>query len=285
MFNDNLKKYRKAASLSQSELAEKLFVTRQCVSKWEQGVNQPDLGTLQKLSQILSVSVDELVCGNESADRAKTVSINNKLFCICALASVFLVAVVFIFLRFLPETIPAHFTGGKVDRYGSKYEILYHLAAVAVFLTVDILVFFALRKISDNRAAAIAHGVMIFILVAYLVFICVIYCNYLTEVISCATCISAVLLTILSVAMHPKWNKQNALFGVRCRATLDNPLIWKKVNAFACYLFTAVSVGIFVFNILLPFSLSFLTLLSYLLAVSAVLIYCKILSHKLSDES
>ncbi|MDE6585584.1 MAG: helix-turn-helix domain-containing protein [Clostridia bacterium] len=284
MFNENLKKYRTAAGLSQSELAEKLFVTRQCVSKWEQGTNQPDLETLQKLSEILNVSVDELVCGNESAEKIKAVNVNKKLFCICVLASVFLTAVIFVFLRFLPETIPAHFTDGKIDRYGSKLEVLYHLASVAAFWAVDILVYFALKKTTDNKAAAIAHGVMTFILAAYFVFIWVIYCNYL-DVIPCATCVSAVLLIILSAAMHPKWNKQNSVFGVRCRATLENPLIWNKVNAFACYLLTAVSVAIFTVNMIVPFSLSFLTLISYVIAVLIPLVYCKILSHRLDLEN
>ena len=46
MFCDNLKKYRRQAGFSQSELADKLYVSRQCVSKWEKGITQPDLETL-----------------------------------------------------------------------------------------------------------------------------------------------------------------------------------------------------------------------------------------------
>ncbi|MDE6293272.1 MAG: helix-turn-helix domain-containing protein [Clostridiales bacterium] len=38
MFGDNLKKYRIQNGYSQSELADKLFVSRQCVSKWEKGI-------------------------------------------------------------------------------------------------------------------------------------------------------------------------------------------------------------------------------------------------------
>ena len=46
MFCDNFKKYRTEKGLSQNDIAEKLFVTRQCVSKWEKGITEPDLETV-----------------------------------------------------------------------------------------------------------------------------------------------------------------------------------------------------------------------------------------------
>ncbi|MGN0743939.1 MAG: helix-turn-helix domain-containing protein [Christensenellales bacterium] len=57
----NLVEYRKSFGITQEELAEKLFVTRQAVSRWEHDECTPDLETLIAISQLYSVTVDELI--------------------------------------------------------------------------------------------------------------------------------------------------------------------------------------------------------------------------------
>lgn len=59
----NLKNIRKKKDLTQDELAEKLSVTRQAVSNWENGKTEPDIETLTKIAQIFDISIDELVDG------------------------------------------------------------------------------------------------------------------------------------------------------------------------------------------------------------------------------
>ena len=59
----NIKEKRKALNITQEELAEKLNVTRQAVSNWENGKTEPDIGTLTKMAQIFDISIDELVGG------------------------------------------------------------------------------------------------------------------------------------------------------------------------------------------------------------------------------
>ena len=58
-FSENLVRYRKRAGLTQQQLAQKLSITPQAVSKWEKG-SYPDCELLPKLSQILDVSLDVL---------------------------------------------------------------------------------------------------------------------------------------------------------------------------------------------------------------------------------
>lgn len=53
--------FRKKMGLSQNELAEKLFVTRQAVSRWEHGDTIPDTNTLKQLSMLFGVSVNTLL--------------------------------------------------------------------------------------------------------------------------------------------------------------------------------------------------------------------------------
>ena len=60
-FAENLKQLRKVNQLSQEELAELLDVSRQAVSKWEQGIGYPEVEKLLLLSTKLSVSLDSLM--------------------------------------------------------------------------------------------------------------------------------------------------------------------------------------------------------------------------------
>ena len=53
MFHENLKKLRKAKGLSQEALAERLHVTRQTISKWENQLSVPDADLLIRLAEIL----------------------------------------------------------------------------------------------------------------------------------------------------------------------------------------------------------------------------------------
>ena len=60
-FAENLKQLRKEKQLSQEELAELLDVSRQAVSKWEQGMGYPEVEKLLLLSNKLRVSLDSLM--------------------------------------------------------------------------------------------------------------------------------------------------------------------------------------------------------------------------------
>lgn len=64
-FGTYLCQLRKAKNLTQSELADKLNVTRQSVSKWELGDSFPDISLLTKISEIFGVSVDTLISAGE----------------------------------------------------------------------------------------------------------------------------------------------------------------------------------------------------------------------------
>lgn len=61
MLNENIKNLRKSKGLSQEELAVKLNVVRQTVSKWENGLSVPDADMLIALSQVLGTPVSTLL--------------------------------------------------------------------------------------------------------------------------------------------------------------------------------------------------------------------------------
>ena len=61
MLNENMKALRKAKGLSQEELAIKLNVVRQTVSKWEKGLSVPDAGMVMQIAEVLGTTVNVLL--------------------------------------------------------------------------------------------------------------------------------------------------------------------------------------------------------------------------------
>lgn len=59
-----IRKYRKEQSLSQDELAEKVYVSRQTISNWENDKSYPDVNSLIFLSEVFHTSIDNLIKGD-----------------------------------------------------------------------------------------------------------------------------------------------------------------------------------------------------------------------------
>ena len=78
MLNENIKVLRKAKGLSQEELAIKLNVVRQTVSKWEKGLSVPDAGMVIQIAEVLettvSVLLGEEIPSSEEPDFIKTLA-------------------------------------------------------------------------------------------------------------------------------------------------------------------------------------------------------------------
>ena len=66
MFADNLMELRKYHSLSQEELAEKIGVSRQTLSKYETGESLPDIEKCKALADVFGITVDDLICYEKS---------------------------------------------------------------------------------------------------------------------------------------------------------------------------------------------------------------------------
>lgn len=102
---ENLAKYRKAANLTQSELAEKLNYSDKSVSKWEQGNGMPDVLVLYKLAQLYGVTVNDFLVLHEEERpkmQKKKNTVNRGLILVLSVGLVWLVAVVaFVFLRLI----------------------------------------------------------------------------------------------------------------------------------------------------------------------------------------
>ena len=78
MLNKNLKTIRNNKGFTQEELANRLHVTRQTISKWEKGYSVPDADLLSKLADELDVSVSELL-GKDEIPAEETDSLSVQL--------------------------------------------------------------------------------------------------------------------------------------------------------------------------------------------------------------
>ena len=68
-FAEKLKSIRKQAGMSQEQLAEKLGVSRQAVTKWETDAGIPDIENIMAISALSDISIDELLSNEKGAKK------------------------------------------------------------------------------------------------------------------------------------------------------------------------------------------------------------------------
>lgn len=106
---ENLISYRKAANLTQAELAEKLNYSDKAVSKWERGESFPDLYVLKQIADFYGVTIDTLINEPKKPEKAER-EIRKKgkrvAIVLCSIGIVWLVAVCcFAFINMIIPTI------------------------------------------------------------------------------------------------------------------------------------------------------------------------------------
>lgn len=76
-FNEKLQQLRTGKNLTQEQLAEQLYVSRTAISKWESGKGYPNIESLKCISKFFSVTIDELLSGEELISLAETENRSN----------------------------------------------------------------------------------------------------------------------------------------------------------------------------------------------------------------
>ena len=111
-FSEKLKKLRKDNNMTQDELAEKIFVSRTAISKWETDMGYPSLESLRLLSKVFGTTLDELV-SDEDIENRKILDEKQSLkyywiafaWWLCAIAFVIAYSITKIKYLFIPEAI------------------------------------------------------------------------------------------------------------------------------------------------------------------------------------
>lgn len=99
----NIKCLRKLNKMTQDELAEKMHVTRQTISNWETGKNQPDIDTLDQLVVIFGTDINYVIYGNKRGDYPRFQRKYVMSFVVCVVALVAFAGVRIIDLPYFRE--------------------------------------------------------------------------------------------------------------------------------------------------------------------------------------
>lgn len=144
-FSENLQILRKMQNMSQEQLAEKLEVSRQAVSKWENGSGYPETEKLITICEIFNCSIDEILKGkfseDSNGDKKQYENLMNKFSKGTALAIVIILIGVTIFMYFagMPGT----------EEVKDKYSII-GLAILLLFVVVAVPIFIVLSIEQEN---------------------------------------------------------------------------------------------------------------------------------------
>ena len=80
-FNEKLQKLRTNENLTQEELAEKLYVSRAAISKWESGRGYPSIDSLKAIAKYFHITIDQLIGSEEIVDLAEQdMKSSNKIY-------------------------------------------------------------------------------------------------------------------------------------------------------------------------------------------------------------
>lgn len=131
-----LKAHRKELGISQDELAEKIFVSRQSISNWENNKTYPDIHTLLLLAETFGISLDELIKGDveemkEEINAQERAGFNRDSVCfaIFGIVTVLSIAPLYAFLDYIGCLIWALIVGvagyfcGRVELYKAMFDI------------------------------------------------------------------------------------------------------------------------------------------------------------------
>jgi transcriptional regulator with XRE-family HTH domain len=122
VFGEKLKRERNNKGWSQEELAEQLFVSRQSVSKWENGQNYPSIEIIIRLSDLFGVTIDELLRSDEELTEkvikdSKQLAYPRMKFIFDVL---FLIGAILLVIKLIVLGVN-HFTSMDVGLYGGAF--------------------------------------------------------------------------------------------------------------------------------------------------------------------
>lgn len=291
MLPEKIKEYRLKNEWTQEELATKMNVARQTISKWEQGINEPDITTIQKLCQVFHITLSELLDVEEKEKKLPSfTSLAKKLNYLSFAVFLFCIFSQLIFLVYTIDRIPIHYNSKwQIDRYGSKWEWFWmFIYYISLFLTDAVAttlikkrgkaskgerITFVCFKIVMELSQFLGLGIYLFFTVSFLKPNCI-WAIMMAELY--------LLILPIFIFIHPKFTKRNSIYGVRTSFTLENEEGWKKVNAFAAYILSFASFVLMLLNMfILNFWFNIWSSIGLVVAVGIVFVYAYFVKKKI----
>lgn len=179
-----IRAYRKIYNLSQEQLAEKIFVSRQTVSNWENNKTYPDIQIIVSLSILFNVSLDELI--REDLEEMKMKISNKKankradIYSLIMICSTILASLSIGLLVALPESklilivpvilfLPALWSSFVLEKFKRNNDLKTYKEILAFSQNKDLEV---LRKKRDPRITRIEKGIIVLAYAGLTLLIC-----------------------------------------------------------------------------------------------------------------
>lgn len=290
-FNEKLKALRIKRQLTQEDIAEKLSISRQSISKWEQGINEPDIQTLKQLCIILDVGIEELIDDDKEvivSTDLKIKKVSQVLFKIQTGILIFTILFFFVLIKFVPDQIALNYNfSGEISRYGSKWGLLIPLCIGLVPYVLSIVFYDLIKKASyeykKNGIAllSISLGLQVILTSLIIVVTCLEIKINNESISTLMTGLLASLILPLAIFSSPKFNKTpNFVFGYRTKFAVRHQDAWKKLNWLTSIIMGVISIVIYILVLVVNSSdLVYLNLI-YIGALFITIIYEIILKKK-----
>ena len=152
-FHEKFQELRKRRGLTPEELAEALFVSRTAISKWESGRGYPSIDSLKEISRYFSVSIDDLLSGEQLiqiAEKENEANLNGV--CDLLLGFVDIFSLLLIFLPLYPKPVDGYIYGVNLFEYvdNDAYIIITYwglfVAMVLIGIVKLLMVYFKFEK-------------------------------------------------------------------------------------------------------------------------------------------
>lgn len=153
----NIKTARIAANMTQEELAQKLIITRQAVSNWENGKTEPDLELISSIASALGITGEELIYGKKPKAEVRDIKVYKKCARISGIIAAFCLLICII-SKILVVTFPLEFY------YTYRHSLVTALGTSTVFVFKPIFIasfaLFILSLISISKDIHIKNAVI-----------------------------------------------------------------------------------------------------------------------------
>ena len=288
-FNEKLKTLRETKGFTQDDIASKLNIARQSISKWEQGINEPDIDKIKQLCNIFDCSIAELIDDDKEVvptkeeRRTKTA---NTLFniSIMVVIATFLTLLAMVFAAKDTAILHIDINGKTVE--GSKWAYL----AISALSLLGLAYSIPMKILGDKNKIYIPYKVSLqvgsLVINALLCLTFIVLFPFLLRFDTIPAYNLTIAITyalIISIApfTHPIFNKSNPLIGFKSKFTLSNKEAWKKVNSFSSITLFALSILGYILSLIF-IKQEWATWLIVILIISVIpmFIYHEILSHK-----
>lgn len=158
-FGENVRKAREEMGITQQTLADKLYVTRQAVSRWENGSRYPDLLTSKSLAKALDTSLDELLRDDDMRTYPEVNPVLEYPLHKRVQTALFAAAFV-IYLMITIFDVSYNITDVRAFRTG--YETAYFIfCAVAYIFISAVLLYGTVKSVKDAVTPRVASGIML----------------------------------------------------------------------------------------------------------------------------